>query len=162
MLQVGGMTSEEASASRYAHILTRSIGQQESVQVESWLFDLFPGDVCLLCSDGLSRYMESPDQVARLLRKKRLDSVPKRLIEFANSLGGADNITAVVLKVEAGPGEKCPDPEKLQHCLQVMRSVFLFEGLSLSRLTRLINIATFDDYRQGERMIEVGQDCNGI
>jgi serine/threonine protein phosphatase PrpC len=84
MLQVGGMTSEEANASRYAHILTRSIGQQESVQVESLLFDLFPGDVCLLCSDGLSRYMESPDQVARLLREKRLDSVPKRLIEFAN------------------------------------------------------------------------------
>lgn len=128
MLQVGGMTSEEANKSRYAHILTRSIGQQEAVQVESLLFDLFPGDVCLLCSDGLSRYMESPDQVTRLLREERLDSVPQKLIEFANLRGGVDNITAVVLKVEAGTGEKCPDPEKLQQCLQVMRSVFLFEG----------------------------------
>lgn len=77
----GGLSKEEAATSRYQHVLTRSIGPHEFVDVDTLLFDLLPGDRILLCSDGLSNYFSDDSVIAELLAKSKIVTKPEPLIE---------------------------------------------------------------------------------
>lgn len=159
-LRVGGAAHEEALASKYSHVLTRTIGQQELVQVESLLFDLFPGDTCLLCSDGLSNYFDDRDILTDYLASGDLSAMPARLVEFANSRGGADNITLIALRAAAN--SKSADAADIQHRIDVLKSTFLCHGLSVSRLMRVLNIASIIECAAGQRLLSIGQKCDGL
>ena len=78
--QAGGLVQEDTKASQFKHVLTRTIGRQELVQVESLLFDLFPGDTYLLCSDGLSNYFDDGATVIDFLNRDDLSDVPDQLV----------------------------------------------------------------------------------
>ena len=162
LVQMGGLRKGDAEKGGFTNVLTRSIGTHKAVQVDSLMFDLFPGDTFLLCSDGLSRYLEDRAELSRYLKSEDLDGIPQKLVQLANSRGGKDNITAIVARVEADPAEKCPSPEEFQRCMEVLKSVFLFKELSLGRLIRVLNIASVDDYEAGSRIIAAGDNCDGI
>jgi serine/threonine protein phosphatase PrpC len=97
LVQLGHLESATAQHSRFASMLTRCVGRQESVQVDTLLFDLFPGDTCLLCSDGFSKYLEEPSELGDLLRAEDPRGVTQNLVDLANSRGGNDNISVIVL-----------------------------------------------------------------
>ena len=78
-------------------MITRAVGNRDYVQVDTSLVELELGDQYLLCSDGLHGYLrtaELPDIVA-----SGGDAAVRRFIELANSRGGRDNITAVLVEV---------------------------------------------------------------
>src|SRR4029077_2461864 len=79
-------------------VLTRALGQNESVQVDSLVVDLLPGDAFLLCSDGLHGYLSDQEMEERF-RAGVTGELPAFLIGTANERGGRDNISAVVLSV---------------------------------------------------------------
>jgi serine/threonine protein phosphatase PrpC len=160
LLQAGRLTKEEAEVSRYNHVLTRSIGQQKQVHVESLLFDLFPGDTCLLCSDGLSNYFEDQAMVAEFLASEDLPSLADRFIEFANDRGGSDNITLIVLRVIGDSDDA--DSSDAQRRLDVLNSTFLCRGLTISRLIRVLNISAVVDCAPGQELLSAGQACDGM
>jgi protein phosphatase len=58
-----------------------------------------PGDVFLLCSDGLANMVEDREMHEVVVGTPRFEDVPKRLIELANERGGDDNITVIVVRV---------------------------------------------------------------
>lgn len=79
--------------------LIRSLGGERDVEVD--IFDdvtLKPGDKVLLCSDGLTRYAHSAE-ISELSVEGSAEQIVKRLIDFANAAGGADNITALLIVV---------------------------------------------------------------
>ena len=78
-----------------AHVLTRAVGAQPAVQVDTLVLDVSPGDRLLLCSDGLSHYLKDEGWLAGVLEGDDLDAVVDHLVEFANGRGGSDNITAL-------------------------------------------------------------------
>ena len=160
LLQMGGLTPEEAASSRYNHVLTRTIGQQELVQVESLLFDLFPGDTCLLCSDGLSNYFDDPAVLRDPLKEDDLGAVPARLVNFANSRGGDDNISLIVLRAKSDLGDA--NAADTQHQLDTLKSTFLCRNLPVSRLMRVLNIASITECAAGRQLLSVGQACDGL
>ncbi len=101
-VRIGVLTPEQASQSEMQSVLTRALGAEEEVEVDSSEQLLLDGDRLLLCSDGLTR-MVSNEQIARVI----LDSAgpqqaADRLVELANEAGGADNVTVVVLQFGAG------------------------------------------------------------
>lgn len=154
LVMCGKLSPLEGQKSRYNNILTRSLGPHESVQVETLLFDLAPGDVLLLCSDGLTKYFEHRDEMAAFLAEDPAGNAPARLIDIANSRGGADNITAVVISVMTSAPQV--PAKSSQDYSRVLRSVFLFGGLSLGRLLHVLNGSHRRSLAVGEALLRAG------
>lgn len=98
MVGMGEMTEEEAMASKIKNRLTRSLGGDEEVSVDVYQpLALKTGDKILLCSDGLTRYALR-DDLARITGKSNDPTETAReMVEFANSKGGADNISVILV-----------------------------------------------------------------
>ena len=98
-IKAGMITPEEAKHSRYKNIITRSVGFEEEVQVDVMGLVAEPGDIFLLCSDGLANMMEDREML-EIARQAGLAEIPKKLVELANNRGGDDNITVIVVRME--------------------------------------------------------------
>ena len=83
-----------------ATILSRAIGVEPSVEVDVQVESPQPGDVYLLCSDGLSRMVPASEIQATLLSTRDLDVATKTLTDMANRGGGRDNITVILVRVD--------------------------------------------------------------
>jgi PPM family protein phosphatase len=99
----GRLTEEEAEEHPQRSIITRALGPEPEVNVDTMTFQAKAGDVFLLSSDGLTT-MVSDEQIAAILAEaKTLRGAVNRLVDAANANGGRDNITAVAFRVaEAG------------------------------------------------------------
>ena len=95
----GLLTREQARASPFQNIITRAVGTRANVEVDTLIDRTRPGDIYLLCSDGLSGTIEHAELTAILLEHHDLCRTAGHLIERANELGGTDNITAVLIRV---------------------------------------------------------------
>ena len=102
MVRDGRLTEEEAAAHPHRSVLSRALGTDESVDLDEFAVDLRPGDVLLLCSDGLSGPV-TDRAIAEALGLEDPDEAVATLIAEARRHGGPDNITAVVLRFEEGP-----------------------------------------------------------
>src|SRR5262249_31107643 len=97
-LKAGTITKDQAASSQYRNVITRAVGIQESVQVDTLIVDLLPGDTFLLCSDGLHGYL-ADEEVVPLVADSAPSELPQRFIDIANERGGKDNITALVVSI---------------------------------------------------------------
>src|SRR5262249_9554078 len=95
-VRAGLLSAEEAKESKFKHIITRSVGFEREVLVDGNAVAVQPGDCFLLCSDGLSNYMEG-DEIAKVLTAHFYKQVPELLIALANDRGGEDNVTVVLI-----------------------------------------------------------------
>lgn len=100
-LKAGLITPEQAKASPRGNVITRAVGPREYVQVDTFVVPTQPGDRYLLCSDGLHGYLE-PDEITTLVAERPLAAVCDEMIELANTRGGKDNITCVLVDLLAG------------------------------------------------------------
>ncbi|MGA8219955.1 MAG: Stp1/IreP family PP2C-type Ser/Thr phosphatase, partial [Solirubrobacterales bacterium] len=95
----GRLTEEQAEEHPQRSIITRALGPEPNVNVDTMTFAARDGDVFLLCSDGLTT-MVSDDDIRQILTEARtLRSAVNKLIEAANRGGGRDNITAVAFRL---------------------------------------------------------------
>jgi PPM family protein phosphatase len=105
----GRLTEEQAEEHPQRSIITRALGPEPSVNVDTMTFPARDGDVFLLCSDGLTT-MVSDDQIREILvSSKNLRVAVHKLVDAANRGGGRDNITAVAFRVadaDAHEGEE--------------------------------------------------------
>ncbi len=92
----GLMTPEEAEHSQFKHVITRSVGYDRVVEVDSSGILIQTGDCFLLCSDGLSNYVSEPE-LRDIMGSGWFRRLPKTLVDLANERGGDDNITVVVV-----------------------------------------------------------------
>ena len=99
LVREGVLTPEEAQEDPRRNQILRALGVHEQLEVELGTVDLEPGDVYVLCSDGLHGMIED-DEIHRIgYRPIRPEAVAEELIAAANAAGGADNVTCVVAQV---------------------------------------------------------------
>jgi len=98
----GNMTEAEARESKFRHVITRSVGFERDVEVDARGVSVEAGDCYILCSDGMSNYVEH-GELERIIAMTWYRSLPQKLIELANDRGGDDNITVVVGLVSNAP-----------------------------------------------------------
>lgn len=96
LVEIGKLSPEEARVHPEKNVITRALGVEETVLSDSYCIDFGDNDKLLLCTDGLSNYVE-PDSILRIVNDNAFDKIPDLLIEKANHGGGRDNITAAVI-----------------------------------------------------------------
>ena len=102
-IDAGLITPEQAAFSANKNLVTRAVGVEDTVLLETHVHESLPGDVYLMCSDGLSDMLDDA-MMARLLQMH--DSLPatgQALIDAANDAGGKDNIALILVRVTGGP-----------------------------------------------------------
>jgi protein phosphatase len=96
----GRISDEQAEDHPQRSIITRALGPEAEVDVDTMSFNARPGDVYLLCSDGLTTMVKDEGIAAVLADAPTLDEAVDRLVAAANEAGGRDNITAVAVRLE--------------------------------------------------------------
>ena len=98
-IDAGLITAQQASFSANKNLVTRAVGVEETVVLETHLHDVLAGDVLLLCSDGLSDMLDDA-AIGRILRDHPLlADAGTALIAAANAAGGKDNIAVALARV---------------------------------------------------------------
>lgn len=157
----GGMlTAEEAAQNPNAGVLLRAMGNHPSVQVDTLLFDLFAGDTCLICSDGLTNYVNDAEELRSHLASSELEEVPEQLVELANSRGGSDNITVVVARASSEGDTLELELERtgeVRRQLVALGRTPFFTDLSLRQLVRVQNRADIRLWSPNQAILTAGQ-----
>jgi serine/threonine protein phosphatase PrpC len=106
LVRSGRLTPEEAEVHPQRSVITRALGTDAAVTVDSFSVEAKAGDVYLLCSDGLTTMLGSDPVRKALAETSSLEEAARRLIGEANAAGGEDNVTVVLFAVaEAGEDE---------------------------------------------------------
>ncbi len=111
----GKLTRDQAAEHPQRSVITRALGPEPQVQVDTMTFSARAGDVFLLCSDGLTTMLTDEDVATIVAGDDNLQMVARRLIRAANDRGGRDNITVVLFRLESaddavGEGETLVGP----------------------------------------------------
>jgi serine/threonine protein phosphatase PrpC len=156
-LKAGTITKEQAATSQYRNVITRAVGIQESVQVDTLLVDAVPGDTFVLCSDGLHGYMND-DEVATVVASAPLDQLPDRFIAIANERGGKDNITTVVVGCSGDdPAAATEEVAEAQSRMEALKKIPLFRHLTYKEQTAVLSTATTRTFPAGREIVTEGQ-----
>ena len=99
-VRMGRMTHEEALHSNYRNVITRALGTQPVVEPDIFELEAAPGDIFLLCSDGLTGEVSDEQIESMLAADLPLEEHCVRLVDAANQAGGHDNITCLLVRVE--------------------------------------------------------------
>jgi serine/threonine protein phosphatase PrpC len=157
LVRKGKMRADEFEGSPYANFknaMTRAVGVYENVEVDTLDFDVIPGDCFLLCSDGLSEYVDDTD-IINTIALPDTDDIPGRLIELANTRGGKDNITAVVVQVPAD--ESSDRAAEVNLTLDTLKKIPLFSRLSYQQLVRIMNVTRQKPIAEGQVICREGE-----
>ena len=156
----GVLAPEEVAGHPFAGSLTRAVGVQPNVQVDTLVFDLRGGDRLLICSDGLHAYIDSHAWLSGELVDEDLPGIAEELVAHANERGGHDNITALVIAAEDYNDDEATAEIDLELNLKVeaLEQVALFQGLSLARLYHVLSAAQLVPVQAGEVVMVPGQE----
>jgi serine/threonine protein phosphatase PrpC len=129
----GAITAEEAD-NLPNNVIVRALGLQPAVEVDFINFELLPGDVLLMCTDGLSDPVTVPEMLDILARSSPA-AAAAALVERANHNGGPDNITAGLIYVS---GEAPAPAIGMELQVELLQHVTLFRDLTFQEAARML------------------------
>lgn len=100
LLASGVISPEQAADHPHGNLVTRAVGAADDLDLDMEIVDLEDGDVFLLCSDGLDKELQR-SEIVEVLRGTELAQVPDALVELTLARGARDNVSVVVVKVDA-------------------------------------------------------------
>lgn len=157
-----GMDQKEAEEMFGSNVLTRAIGPNESVAVDSLVFEVLPNDTYLLCSDGLHNYFGDREELSALLEQP-IRGLPAGLIDRANERGGGDNITAVALRLRA---EDSADEQARQSLIRedlaALSHMQLFCEMSYQELLEIADIVRRESYEADQVVLAEGDSSDHL
>ncbi|MED5620681.1 Stp1/IreP family PP2C-type Ser/Thr phosphatase [Ideonella sp. BN130291] len=101
-IDAGLITPEQAAFSANKNLVTRAVGVEDTVLLETHQHELQPGDVYLMCSDGLSDMLDDAAIAQVLQMYDSIEAAGAALIDAANDAGGKDNIAVILVRVQGG------------------------------------------------------------
>jgi protein phosphatase len=102
LVLAGAITKDEARVHPQRNIITRAMGVSSSVDIDLFERLWVPGDILMLCSDGLHGSVEEDDIITVLSSGRSLESMCDVLVQLALDNGGTDNITVILIRLEEG------------------------------------------------------------
>lgn len=102
----GEITAEEAKTHPQKNIVTRSIGNRNTVQVDLTAYPIQHNDYLMLCTDGLTNMLSDEEMTKVLKEWKNVEEKVNKLIDLANQAGGLDNSTVLLINFDGKEDEK--------------------------------------------------------
>ncbi len=137
MLRLGKLKKGEEHLLPNKNAVTRAVGVNEFVEVDTFEFDVFSGDQFLLCSDGLCGYFKSDADIMGLLESPDVKEATEQCIAFANAGGGKDNITSIIIRVSGDVGKH----RDIQKTIDALKNVPFFQYLAYKELVQVVNLS---------------------
>ncbi len=155
LIRRGRLKPGQAFESPFKNAVTRAVGVYPSVDVDTLDFDLLAGDRFLLCTDGLSGYLDrDASLLPRFMGGSDLKTMVQGLIDFANESGGKDNITAVMVDVFPRSEELAElMAAELRTKIEALRNIPLIRYLNYMELVKLLNVTETHHHEPGEVII---------
>jgi serine/threonine protein phosphatase PrpC len=100
-VRLGIVTAQEAAEGETNHILSRSLGTELVANIDTNDHQVYPGDVLLLCSDGLHGIVDASEMAAICGHGQDLHLAAEKLVALANDRGGGDNISVQLIRIRA-------------------------------------------------------------
>lgn len=104
LMRSGRLTPEEAETHPQRSVITRALGTDPEVDVDTTTIEASPGDIFLLCSDGLTSMVGDDNILDLVAQAGSLEAAAKALVKAANKGGGEDNITVVLFALAEDEG----------------------------------------------------------
>jgi serine/threonine protein phosphatase PrpC len=104
LVRSGRLTPEEADTHPQRSVITRALGTDVDVDVDTFTVAAEPGDLFLLCSDGLTTMVDDDEITATIDRSGTLEDAARALLKAANRAGGEDNVTVVLFELAGETG----------------------------------------------------------
>lgn len=101
LVEKGILTREQAVSHPQGNLVTRAVGATDNLKLDMEIVELQPGDVFVLCSDGLDKEME-PDEILEVVERENDRSLSDMLVDLALSRGSRDNVTVVTVQIGDG------------------------------------------------------------
>ncbi len=163
LVRAGRLTREEVTTFTFRNVLARAIGEKAGVDVDLLFVDLHADDRLMLCSDGLTDFVDATD-VLDLLLDQRVTDPARALVDSANDHGGGDNVTAVVVDLtqsldEASATDIVPI-KPLGHTskIHVLSSLFFCRHLTDEELMKVLRYVHEVHFNAGEVVVKQGED----
>src|SRR5687768_1820789 len=156
-----GEITEETAATDYAglrHALSRAVGVCEDVEVDSMDFEVLPGDLYLLASDGLTQYLKNEELAT--FAEAGIEEIPGALVSLANDRGGSDNITVIAVRADPDPADPKADEirsREFETKLLAFRTLPLFRHLEYDELIRVLSATDVASVQKGEIVLKEGE-----
>lgn len=139
--------------------VTRAVGVRDSVEVDTFDFGLKVGDRFLLCSDGLTEYIDHEEQLADLLEGDNLEVIADACITHANDGGGKDNITTVLVDTLEGDSQGTRLDGRV---VDAIGDCGYFEYATTSEVVMLARAANIVALAAGDSLVEAGDPSAGL
>lgn len=150
---MGKVQSGDDVKARYRNTITRAVGVFESVEPDTIDLTPLPKDRLLLCSDGVHGVISEED-LKRSLTYPHPDNSAEALIRSANSMGGKDNITALIMMVDEVEPEKAA---RTQDKLNLLKGVSLFQYLTFDEHIRVASLLDEQRFAAGTHILKDGE-----
>ncbi len=156
-----GQVPPDMTEAEFPHnnAVTRAVGVRETVDVDAFFVEVEPGDRYLMCSDGLSEYLEGYSDPRSLMATGEPEETTEQCITFANESGGKDNITVVVLDCERAvvKQDDGAGPAKAE-VIEMLRKTAYFHYLEGPELEQVRQMAERLELEADEDVIADGED----
>ncbi len=157
LVDQGLITIEEASKSPYGHILTRALGCQPVVVVDSLKVDVLPGDRILLCSDGVYPGLVATQGIIENYESgSSRETMPELLITESERANGSDDMTAIEIFIESE--DFCTRGAEVTLTYATLSQMTLFEEMEFSELAQIIEHTSFREVKKGETIVRQGEN----
>jgi protein phosphatase len=131
LVRGGRLSPEEAESHPQRSVITRALGTEPDVDVDTFTVDAEPDDIYLLCSDGLTDMISAHEILGLVKAGGDLDDIARGLVNAANVGGGEDNITVVLFQIDGPEGgdtvqmaaADAPDPDPDEDTLSPLDAV---------------------------------------
>jgi serine/threonine protein phosphatase PrpC len=150
LIRRGKLRPEDAKDAPYKNAVTRAVGVYADVEVDTLDFEIAAGDNFMLCSDGLTEHLRDDDEIREVMEREEFVALPKTFVELANQRGGKDNITSLVVKLDADDDAKSESALKLN----LLRQMPLFQHLSYVELVEVLNVSEVRSYAVDDVVFE--------
>jgi len=104
LVEEGAISEAEAENHPRKNVILHSLGSEASPRIDLFDVKLMEGEQLVLCSDGLTRHV-ADDEIAKIIGDRPPDEASEMLIQLANDRGGEDNISVIVMQIEALPAQ---------------------------------------------------------
>jgi PPM family protein phosphatase len=159
-LRNGQITEADFAKSPVRNIIYQALGVVPNLEVDTLHLDVYPGDLFLLCSDGLYESL-APSDMAQILQDARGEAAVDLMIDLACVKGGHDNLTVVLVYIEDAP-TTARETVETNVKIRMLGNMPIFADLSYQEMLKILKIAFEQEVAAGEALFHDGDPADAL